>query len=143
MERSEVEEIITSYLYSLPGGLMGLPSVDRQSSDPQKADRIRAVELASPSAPGQLTYHANKILAFINGESTPTLQTPLARLLQSCYTVFQAQDMKDHVAVFDRVTDMRDAFGGVLAAMDELGIPRPQVEGAVDVDQMKLGESDG
>jgi len=133
MERSEVEEIITSFIYSLPGGLMGLPSVDGQ-----KADRIRAVELATGrrSTPSQ-------ILAFINGESTATLTTPLTRLLQSCYTVFKAQDMKDHVAVFDRVTDMRDAYGAVLMAMDELGIPRPKVEGAVEMDQMKLGESDG
>jgi len=109
----------------------GLPSVDGQAG---KADRIRAVELAVSSGPAQLTHRSNQILAFINGESTTTLQAPLARLLQSCYTVFMAQDTKDHVAVFDRVTDMRDAYGGVLAAMDELGILRPKVEGAVDVD---------
>jgi len=124
MERSEVEEIITSYLYSLPGGLMGLPSVDRQ-----KADRIRALELGIPN--GGVEY-ASKILAFINGETTTTLQAPLTRLLQACYNTFLAQDMADHVAVFDRVTDMRDAYGGVLAAMDELGIPRPSIEGAVE-----------
>jgi len=116
-----------------------LPSVDRQSSPSQKVDRIRALELTATTH--RLT--PSRVLAFINGESTTTLQAPLARLLQSCYTVFQAQDMGDHVAVFDRVTDMRDAFGGVLAAMDELGIPRPKVEGAVDADQMNLGESDG
>jgi len=101
----------------------GLPSVDGQAA---KADRIRALELSDVRR-----GTAAQVLAFINGESTTTLQAPLAQLLQSCYTVFQAQDMKDHVAVFDRVTDMRDAFGGVLAAMDELGIPRPRVEGAM------------
>jgi len=127
MERSEVEEIITSYLYSLPGGLMGIPSVDRQ-----KEDRIRAVELALTTG----NSNPDQILAFINGESTTTLQTPLVRLLQACYNTFLAQDMSDHVAVFDRVTDMRDAFGGVLTAMDELGIPRPKIEGATE-------ESDG
>lgn len=108
-----------------------LPSVDRQ-----KEDRIRALELTT--ATNRLT--PSRILAFINGESTTTLQTPLAQLLQSCYAVFMAQDMGDHVAVFDRVTDMRDAFGGVLAAMDELGIPRPKVEGAVG---QEAGKSDG
>jgi len=103
-----------------------------------KMDRIHALELSSIDERGS---SPSQILAFINGESTTTLQTPLTRLLQSCYTVFQAQDMGDHVAVFDRVTDMRDAFGGVLAAMDELGIPRPRVEGAVD--DQEAGKSDG
>jgi len=110
--------------------LPGLPSVDRQSSSSQKGDRVRALELTT--ATNRLT--PSQALAFINGESTTTLQTPLAHLLKTCYCVFVAQDMSDHVAVFDRVTDMRDAYGGVLAAMDELGIPRPKVEGAVDVD---------
>jgi len=123
----------------------GLPSVDRQASDrqpsdPQKEDRIRAVALAVASSPAHLNYRSNQILAFINGESTTTLQAPLTRLLQACYNVFMAQDMSDHVAVFDRVTDMRDAFGGVLTAMDELGIPRPKGEGAVD---QEAGKSDG
>jgi len=114
------------------------PRATFSGSATAKADRIRAMELCTlqRGTPSQ-------ILAFINGESTTTLTAPLTRLLSTCYTVFKAQDMKDHVAVFDRVTDMRDAFGGVLAAMDELGIPRPKVEGAVDSDQMKLGESDG
>jgi len=103
-----------------------------------KMDRIHALELSSIDERGS---SPSQVLAFINGESTTTLQTPLARLLQSCYNVFMAQDMKDHVAVFDRVTDMRDAFGGVLAAMDELGIPRPRVEGAVD--DQEAGKSDG
>lgn len=97
-----------------------------------KADRIRAVELAMSSGPAQLAGRSNQILSFINGETTTTLQTPLTRLLQACYNTFLAQDMADHVAVFDRVTDMRDAYGGVLAAMDKLGIPRPRIEGAVD-----------
>jgi len=109
------------------GVLPVLPSVDRQSSV-AKEDRIRALELTCATH----RFSPSEVLAFINGESTTTLQTPLVRLLQACYHVFMAQDMKDHVAVFDRVTDMRDAYGGVLAAMDELGIPRPKVEGAVD-----------
>lgn len=102
------------------------PRVTFSGSASAKADRIRAMELCTlqRGTPEQ-------ILAFINGESTTTLQTPLTRLLQACYNTFLAQDMKDHVAVFDRVTDMRDAYGGVLQAMDELRIERPKVEGAV------------
>jgi len=99
-----------------------LLSVDRQSDD-GKWDRIRALELTT----GTHRLTPSQVLAFINGETTTTL--PLTRLLQSCYNVFLATD---HMAVFDRVTDMRDAYGGVLKAMDLLGIDRPSVEGAVD-----------
>jgi len=112
--------------------MLGLPSVDGQAGNPRvgdpqlndqaKADRIRALELGS----GDVS-RAALILAFIQGESTPTLLTPLHALLTACYEVFLAQDMKDHVAVFDKVTDMRDAYGGVLRAMDELGIHRDRV----------------
>jgi len=109
--------------------MLGLPSVDGQAGNPRvgdpqlndqaKADRIRALELGSGNV-----SRAALILAFIQGESTPTLLTPLHALLTACYEVFLAQDMKDHVVVFDKVTDMRDAYGGVLRAMDELGIHR-------------------
>lgn len=119
----------------------GLPSVDRQSDD-GKWDRIRALELTT----GTHRLTPSEALAFINGETTTTLILPLTQLLQSCYNVFLAQDMTDHVAVFDRVTDMRDAYGGVLQAMDELGIPRPRVEGAVEIDLTRLkdmGNQDG
>jgi len=102
----------------------GLLSVDRQSDD-GKWDRIRALELTT----GTHRLTPSQVLAFINGETTTTLILPLTRLLQSCYNVFLATD---HMAVFDRVTDMRDAYGGVLKAMDLLGIDRPSVEGAVD-----------
>ena len=101
--------------------LPDLPSVDGQvdTTDSAKADRIRALELGGGNVP-----RAASILSFIQGESTPTLIIPLHTLLAACYSTFLAQDIKDHVAVFDRVTTMRDAYGGVLRAMDELGIHR-------------------
>lgn len=59
------------------------------------------------------------------GFLTQPFLDPVVDLLRACYQVFLAQDMADHVAVFDRATDMRDAFGSVLKAMDELGMDRP------------------
>ena len=59
------------------------------------------------------------------GFLTQPFLDPIVDLLRACYQVFLAQDMGDHVAVFDRATDMRDAFGSVLKVMDELGINRP------------------
>lgn len=104
-----------------------LPSVDGQvgqvgQADPGKADRIRALELAGGSP-----FRAHAVLAFITGENTQTLLEPLQKLLGACQATFVAQDLKDHVAVFDRVTDLRDAFGGVLTAMDRLRVPRGEV----------------
>ena len=95
-----------------------LASADRPPTTPIIDLRMFALAQAVKSG---YTADPSDMLAFL----TQSFLTPLHTLLQSCFEAFLTQDMGDHIALFDRVTTMRDAFGGVLAAMDEMGLERP------------------